>query len=184
MAEQISERARESGRRPWPGVTRRTAHSPKLKRGLEGIKDWTARLPGLLDHPRRRAPRSNVTELSPGWRRHDRTHLEILEHPADDDGRTLEAWIFMPQSFRLNPDTYTTRRIGSDFQSYIRLSAPELRLGDVAGELDRTRSERCSSWIRSSTTAKRHWSTPSSYMPSILASARSPRFSGSTSQGG
>ena len=138
MTEQISDQERESGRWRRPVVTRRTAHSPKLKRSLDGIKDWTARLPSLRDHPRWRAPLPNVTELSPGWRRHDRTHLEInLEHPADDGGRTWEAWIFMPQSFRLNPDTYTTRRIGSDFQSHIRLSAPELRLGDVASEVDR-----------------------------------------------
>jgi hypothetical protein len=111
--------------------------SIKLKRSLEGIKDWTARLPILLDNATWRAPLPNLTELSPGWRRHDRTHLEInLEHPIDDDGRTWEAWIFLPQSFRLSPDTYSTERIGSDIQSHIRFSAPKLRLRDTPGEVD------------------------------------------------
>ena len=106
----------------------------KIKVGLEGIRDWTARLPGLLDAPRWRAPLPDLTEISPGWRRHDRTHLEInLEHPTIADGRTWEAWIFLPESFRLGPDTYSAQRIGADIQSRVRLSAPELLLSDVSG---------------------------------------------------
>jgi hypothetical protein len=109
----------------------------KLKRGLEGIRDWTSRLPILLDNPTWRAPLPNITELSPGWRRHDRTHLEInLEHPIDEGGRTWEAWIFLPRSFRLNADTYPPERIGSDIQAHIRFSAPDLRLRDVPGEVE------------------------------------------------
>ena len=109
----------------------------KLKQGLDGIKDWTGRLPSLLDPPRWRASLPNLTELSPGWRRHDRTHLEInLEYPATGEGRTWEAWIFLPQSFRLNADTYSKQRIGADIQSHVRLSAPELDLHDVPREAD------------------------------------------------
>ena len=108
----------------------------RLKQGLGGIKDWTARLPSLLESPPWRTPLPNLTELSPGWRRHDRTHLEIsLDHPAAaDTGHTWEAWIFLPQSFRLDADTYSAQRIGSDIQSHVRLSAPELELGDVTRE--------------------------------------------------
>ncbi len=109
----------------------------KLKQGVDGIKDWTARLPSLLAAPPWRAPLPNLTEHSPGWRRHDRTHLEInLEHPAAMTGQTWEAWIFLPQSFRLNAETYSKQRIGSDIQSNVRLSAPALELDDVPGEVE------------------------------------------------
>jgi hypothetical protein len=108
-----------------------------LKRGLHGIKDRTTRLTIFQNNPTWRAPLPDITELSPGWRRHDRTHLEInLECPAGGNGRTWEAWIFLPQSFRLNPDTYPTGQIGSDLQSHIRFSAPELRLSRVPHEVD------------------------------------------------
>ena len=146
MTDQTSEQAGEPGRLKVPAFVRRAASSTesvlrsdpiKLKQGLDGIKDWTARLPPLLDAPPWRAPLPNLTELSPGWRRHDRTHLEInLEHSATSTGRTWEAWIFLPQSFRLNADTYSKQRIGSDIQSHVRLSAPELELDDVPREAD------------------------------------------------
>ena len=146
MTEQTSEQARGPGRFYIPAFVRRAASSTesvlrsdpiKLKQGLDGIKDWTARLPTLLDTPPWRAPLPNLTELSQGWRRHDRTHLEInLEHPATGAGQTWEAWIFLPQSFRLNADTYSKQRIGSDIQSHVRLSAPELELEDVPRETD------------------------------------------------
>ncbi len=144
MTDQTSEESGGPGRLNVPAFVRRAASSTetvlrsdpiKLKQGLDGIKDWTARLPSLLDGPRWKAPLPNVTELSSGWRRHDRTHLEInLEHPASSAGQTWEAWIFLPQSFRLNADTYSKQRIGSDIQSHVRLSAPELDLDDVSRE--------------------------------------------------
>jgi hypothetical protein len=146
MSDQKSEHARRPGPLHISALVRRAASSTKsmlrgdpikLKQGLDGIRDWTARLPALLDSPRWRAPLPNLTELSPGWRRHDRTHLEInLEYPAVGAGRTWEAWIFLPQSFRLNADTYSRQRIGADVQSHIRLSAPRLELGDVSCEVD------------------------------------------------
>lgn len=140
----------EEARRPrWfrvPAFARRSAHSTdsaprrdstKLKRSLDGIKDRATRLAIFLDNPAWRAPLPDLTELSPGWRRHDRTHLEInLECPAGHNGRTWEAWIFLPQSFRLNPDTYSAGRIGADLQSHIRFSAPELGLRRVPHEVD------------------------------------------------
>ncbi len=105
-----------------------------IKQGLGGIKSWGA---SLIEAPPWKSPLPNLTEHSPGWRRHDRTHLEInLEHPASSAGQTWEAWIFLPQSFRLDADTYRTKRLGSDIQSYVRLSAPELHLGDVAREAE------------------------------------------------
>ena len=146
MSDQTSRRGRRPGWLHVPAFVRRAARSTgsvlrsdpiKLKQGLDGIKDWTVRLPALLDTPRWRAPLPNLTELSPGWRRHDRTHLEInLEYPATGDGRTWEAWIFLPQSFRLNDDSYSKPRIGADIQSHIRLSAPELELDNVPREVD------------------------------------------------
>jgi hypothetical protein len=146
MTDPTSEEDRGPGRLKVPTFVRRAASSTesvlrsdpiKLKQGLDGIKGWTARLPTLLDTPPWRAPLPNLTELSQGWRRHDRTHLEInLEHPAASAGRAWEAWIFLPQSFRLNADTYSKQRIGSDIQSHVRLSAPELELEDVPREAD------------------------------------------------
>lgn len=146
MSDQPSEGASGQDRPNVPGFVRRATSSTesvlrsdpiKLKQGLEGIRDLTARLPSLLEAPLWKRPLPNVTELSPGWRRHDRTHLEInLEHPASSGDRTWEAWIFLPQSFRLSADTYSTHRIGSDIQSHVRLSAPELELSDVPREAD------------------------------------------------
>ncbi len=136
MSEQTSERARRPGWLHVPAFARRAAGSTEsalrrdstmLKRSLGGFKDRATRLTIFIDNPPWRAPLPDITELSPGWRRHDRTHLEInLECPAGGTGRTWEAWIFLPQSFRLNPDTYSTARIGADLQSHIRFSAPEL----------------------------------------------------------
>ena len=150
MSEQTHRQIDASGRLRIPAFVRRVAGSAssasrpnaaKFKQGLEGIKDWTARLPSLLDSPPWRAPLPNVTELSPGWRRHDRTHLEInLEYPVADDNRTWEAWIFLPQSFRLDSDTYTKRQIGADIQSHVRLSAPALELDGVSREATRVAS--------------------------------------------
>ncbi len=141
MTDQTSEQAEGPERSNVPAFVRRAARSTesvlrsdpiKLKQGLDGIKDLTARLPSLLEAPPWKTPLPNLTELSPGWRRHDRTHLEInLEHPADSAGRTWEAWIFLPQSFRLSADTYSTHRIGSDIQSHVRLSTPQLELDEV-----------------------------------------------------
>lgn len=141
MSEEVAERAHEPRRLRLPAFARRAGRSTKsvlrndslsFKHGLDGIKEWTARLPEMLDAPRWKAPLPDLSELSPGWRRHDRTHLEInLEYPAVGDGRTWEAWIFLPQSFRLSSDTYPTERIGADIQSHVRLSAPEVALSDV-----------------------------------------------------
>ena len=146
MTEETSEPAGSPRPSTVPAFVRRAASSTesvlrsdpiRLKQGLDGIKDWKERLPSLLDTPRWRAPLPNITEHSPGWRRHDRTHLEInLEHPNASAGQTWEAWIFLPQSFRLDGDTYSTRQIGSDIQSHVRLSAPELALDDVPRETD------------------------------------------------
>ena len=146
MDDETPEQAGTPGRLNVPAFARRAATSTesvlrsdpmKLKQGLDGIKDLTSRLPSLLDAPPWRAPLPNLTELSPGWRRHDRTHLEInLEHPTTGTGRTWEAWIFLPQSLRLNADTYSKQRIGSDIQSHVRFSAPELELDDVPAEAD------------------------------------------------
>ncbi len=146
MSDQTTEPAESPRSSNVPAFVRRAANSTesvlrsdpiKLKQGLDGIKDWTARLPSILDPPRWRAPLPNLTEHSPGWRRHDRTHLEInLDHPTAGPGQTWEAWIFLPQSFRLDADTYTKRQIGSDIQSYVRLSAPELDLNDLPREAE------------------------------------------------
>ena len=146
MPDQTQEPTDSSRPSNVPAFVRRAASSTesvlrsdpiKLKQGLDGIKDWTARLPSMLDPPRWRAPLPNLTEHSPGWRRHDRTHLEInLDHPTAGAGQTWEAWIFLPQSFRLDADTYTTRHIGSDIQSHVRLSAPQLDLDDLPREAD------------------------------------------------
>lgn len=96
------------------------------------IRDLGSQLPYRLDGPAWRAPLPDVTEISPGWRRHDRTHLEInLDHPADGRQWIWEAWIFLPQSFRLHPDSYTERRICSDFHSQIRFSVPHLELDEM-----------------------------------------------------
>ena len=93
MTDQKSEHARRPGPLHISALVRRAASSTKsmlrgdpikLKQGLDGIRAWTARLPVLLDSPRWRAPLPNLTELSPGWRRHDRTHLEIKNLRRDD----------------------------------------------------------------------------------------------------
>ncbi len=147
MSEQTAQQVGDTERSRVPAFVRRVAGSrafttrpdaTMIKQGLGGIKDWTSRLPGVLDRPPWRAPLPNVTELSPGWRRHDRTHLEInLEYPAAADAWTWEAWFFLPQSFRLDSDSYTKRQIGADIQSHVRLSAPELDLRDVSREAKR-----------------------------------------------
>lgn len=114
-----------------------SSETHKLSHGLDGFKDWRARLPSLLEAPPWRAPLPSLTELSPGWRRRDRTHLEInLEHPVATAGQVWEAWVFLPESFRLNADTYTKERIGSDVQSDVRFTAPVLELDDVPGEVE------------------------------------------------
>jgi hypothetical protein len=73
---------------------------------------------------------------SPSWRIHDKTHLELLlAYPEVDQRYSWEAYFFIPQSFRLNPVTYTPRRIYSDLASYVRRAVEPMNfreLGDVA----------------------------------------------------
>jgi hypothetical protein len=101
------------------------------------FKDIRALIPAMLDAPPWRPRLRNATDIAPGWRRHDRTHLEIsIDVPADGLERTWEAWIFLPASFRLSADTYTASHLERDFRSHIRRTVPPLDLGDVNAAID------------------------------------------------
>ncbi len=77
------------------------------------------------------------------WRRHDRTHLEVsvvygAAPEAQPLGHVWEAYYFLPDSFRINRETFTTQHLYASFQSYVRFSAPLLSVEDfpnVAAEL-------------------------------------------------
>lgn len=94
---------------------------------------------------------SLVAELSsgnegPAWHVHDRTHLEFaLDYPIDPNARTTahewEAFFFVPESLRLDSNTYGKQDIYSDLQSYVRFAIPDVPFDALADEpLERVRA--------------------------------------------
>jgi len=70
----------------------------------------------------------------PRWERHDRTHLELtLRYPVSED-RTWQAFYFLPESFRLDANTYSKRELFADFRSYVRFTIPRIELERVPEE--------------------------------------------------
>ncbi len=76
----------------------------------------------------------NAPVPGPKWERHDRTHLELtLRYPVSED-RTWQAFYFLPESFRLDANTYSKRELFVDFRSYVRFTIPRIELERVPEE--------------------------------------------------
>lgn len=82
---------------------------------------------------------SRGRDVGPTWQIHDRTHLEFAVdyRPRADrreDAFEWEAFFFVPESLRLESNTYKKEDIYSDLRSYIRFAVPETSFGDLTGE--------------------------------------------------
>lgn len=69
------------------------------------------------------------------WRVHDKTHLEFaIDYPfaAEPASYTWEAFFFVPESFRLDANTYDKKEMYEDLLSYVRLAVPEVTFDDLA----------------------------------------------------
>ncbi len=116
--------ARAARRRPQ-------ARLRALEEGSQPIAEW-ASLFGDLS----RRPPSNPRASAPvEWRIHDKTHLEFaIDYPLVDrtEAYVWEAYFFVPESFRLQEDTYDKKAIYDDLWSYVRWAPPELALSDLS----------------------------------------------------
>ncbi len=91
--------------------------------------DWASLLGDLSRPPLRERP--GAVE----WRVHDKTHLEFaIDYPLREAPDTLvwEAYFFVPESFRLQQDTYDKKAIYDDLWSYIRYAVPEIPFHELA----------------------------------------------------
>ncbi len=113
-----------------PRVVALSEQWERIGRPSDPLSEW-ASLVGDLTAP--------SEDRVPEWRIHDRTHLEFsVDYRLDDDKRvdefTWDAYFFIPESLRLNKETYQKYRIYEDLQSYVRFAVPPTALRDLIGD--------------------------------------------------
>ena len=122
------EAARAAKRRPQPRLR-------AVDDGAAPVADW-ASLFGDLARPASTTPDDPVE-----WRLHDKTHLEfaidyrVRQKPVS---YTWEAYFFVPESFRLDAQTYDKKDIYDDLWSYVRYAVPDVPFHDFAGGDERS----------------------------------------------
>lgn len=100
--------------------------------GEDPVADWASLFgdlsrPSLSDGPERGGRLD--------WRVHDKTHLEFaIDYPLGPSDATLtwEAYFFVPESFRLQEDTYDKKAIYDDLWSYVRYAVPQVSFPELA----------------------------------------------------
>lgn len=120
--------ARAAKRRPQ-------ARLRALEEGSHPIAEW-ASLFGDLSRRPASSPRASAPVE---WRIHDKTHLEFaIDYPLLERGEAYvwEAYFFVPESFRLQEDTYDKKAIYDDLWSYVRWAPPEIELGELSSRAD------------------------------------------------
>jgi hypothetical protein len=74
---------------------------------------------------------------SPAIRAHDRTHLEFAidyKVPTEESAEYVwEAYLFAPESLRLDSRTYSKDDVYEDLQTYVRFAVPECAFHDLLG---------------------------------------------------
>lgn len=76
---------------------------------------------------------------APAFHVHDRTHVEFamdfrLDTRSERETFVWEAYLFAPESLRLDRRTYDKTDIYTDLQSYVRFEVPDVELSELAGE--------------------------------------------------
>ncbi|MCC6645279.1 MAG: hypothetical protein IT374_06900 [Polyangiaceae bacterium] len=133
--------ARAAKRRPQ-------ARLRAVEEGPHPIAEWAS----LFGDLSRRPPTSPRASAPVEWRIHDKTHLEFaIDYPVQERGEAYvwEAYFFVPESFRLQEDTYDKKAIYDDLWSYVRWAPPEVELstlssreaGSTLAEVSRTLSD-------------------------------------------
>lgn len=102
---------------------------PRGEREDAPVSDWASLFGDLARSPAQVEPGASVE-----WRIHDKTHLEFaIDYPLEnrEQTRVWEAYLFVPESFRIHEATYSKKAIFEDLQSYVRYAVPELTFDDL-----------------------------------------------------
>lgn len=122
-----------------------------LADGTHPVADW-ASLFGDLSRASVRPPAAG-SGAPVDWRVHDRTHLEFaIDYPVGKQAQThtWEAYFFVPESFRLQEDTYDKKEIYDDLWSYVRYAVPQTAFFQLASSEERSPLGRVRAALRAS----------------------------------
>lgn len=131
------------------GLPMSTEH-PELELPLEALSEHSLDPPRAAVRPPARTDYSRGTPSRAAWSIHDKTHLQcsLIYRARKVRGKLelkeqfeWEAYFFVPDSFRLDSQTYKQDDIYADLKSYVRLASREEPLRELLGApLERLRS--------------------------------------------